>query len=320
MPSTRQPRPLNAFRDGVNVNDGTMCRQSSPRPKPAGAAVSSKPKRTIKVLALDGGKVLDLLYHVALSEVQWQDLNANSSVDPQPLVQQHKARDLAAKLYDGFLAASARGSVQAKAFLANQREHQKQILQKSQAIYQSQVVKLEGQQKLYSEVAFGAQVVKSAATVGVAGGVVLVAGLFGVTLAGPAIIGGALIGLGYDVSIEIINDLSHHEDLGPNTVVIGFPQATANDAVSIAGSVQQVGADATKAALEKTLSYPLKSSVYRSAASTAGTLDGLLRVLGVLQVGVAIYQETGPLIGAYDQMQSVSKQYNALQSSTSGKR
>jgi len=312
---------LNAFRDGVNVNDGTMCRQSSPRPKSTGAAVSSKPKRTIKVLALDGGKVLDFLYHVALSEVWWQDLNANSSVDPQPLVQQHKARDLAAKLYDGFLEASAKGSVQAKAFLANQREHQKQITQQMQAIYQSQLVKLAGQQKLYSEVAFGAQVVKSVATVGVAGGVAVVAGIFfGLTLAGPAIIGGALIGLGYDVAIEIINDVSHHEDLGPNTVVIGFPQATANDAVSIAGSVQQVGADATKAALEKTLSYPLKSSVYRSAASTAGTLDGLLRVLGVLQVGVAIYQETGPLIGAYDQMQSVSNQYNALQSSTSGKR
>jgi hypothetical protein len=312
VPSTKQPRPLNAFRDGVNVNDGTMCRQSSPRPKSTGAAVSSKPKRTIKVLALDGGKVLDLLYHVALSEVQWQDLNANSSVDPQPLVQQHKARDLAAKLYDGFLAASAKGNAQAIAFLTAQSEHQKQILQKSQAIYESRVLDLAGKQKMYSEIYMGAQAVKSTATVSMA--------VIGCFLAGPAIIGGALLGLGYDVAVEVINDVSHHEDLGPNTVVIGFPQATANDAVSIAGSVQQVGADATKAALEKTLSYPLKSSVYRSAASTAGTLDGLLRVLGVLQVGVAIYQETGPLIGAYDQMQSVSKQYNALQSSTSGKR
>jgi hypothetical protein len=297
-----------------------MCRQPSPLPRPTGVAKSSQPKRTIKVLALDGGKVLDLLYHVALSEVQWQDLNANSSDDPLPLVQQHKARDLAAKLYGEFLEASAHGSVQAKAFLAGQSERQKNFLQQSQAIYESQAVKLAGQQKLLSEVAFGAQVVKSVATVGVAGGVVLVAGVFGLALVGPELIAGAAIGLGYDVALEVIKDVSHYEDSGPNTVVIGFPQAAATDAVSVAGSVSQVGAEATQAALENTLSYPLKSSVYRSAASSAGTLDRLFNYLGVLSTAVAVYQEAGPLIGAYDQMQNSTKQYNALQGSTSGKK
>ncbi len=320
MPPTKQHGPLNAFRDGVNVNDGTMCRQPSPLPKPTGAAVSSTPRRTIKVLALDGGKVLDLLYHVALSEVQWQSLNANPPEDPPRQVLEHKARDLAAKLYDQFLEASAEGSVQAKAFLANQCERQNKFLQQSQAFYGSRVLDLAGQQKTNSEIAFGAQVVKSAATVGVGGGVVLVAAAFGVTLAGPEIIAAAAIGLVFDVVMEGIHDHSRHEDSGPNTVVIGFPQAVATDAGTIAASAQQVGAQATMAALEKTLSYPLKSSVYRSAASNAGTLDGLLSALGVLQVGVALYQETGPLIGAFDQMQSSSKQYNALQSYNSGKK
>lgn len=309
MPGSRQPGPLDGCRDHVQVKDGTLCQQSSPIPKPTGAALPSRSKRKIKVLALDGAKVHDFLFHVALAEVQWQDLNTDPSADAQPLVQKHKALNLASGLYDLFLVASAKGSVAATAFLAEQHKHQREVLQASQKILQSQQLKLAGQEKALSEIVLGAQAVKSAATVGVA--------VIGCFLTGPAIIAGAAIGLGFDVTLEVIKDVSKAQDSGPSTVLIGFPQAAANDAASLAGSVQQVSAEATQVALAKTLSYPLKSSIYRAAVLTAGQLKGLLGALGVLSAGVAIYQEWGPVKGAFEQMQNTDKYYDSLQSSGS---
>jgi hypothetical protein len=310
MAGSRQPGPLDGRRDRVNVKDGTLPLQASPIPKPTGSVLTARPKRTIKVLALDGAKVHDFLFHVALAEVRWEDLNTDPSGDAQPLVQKHKALDLAAKLYDLFLAASAKGSTQAKAFLADQGTRQKKLLQESQSILHAQQVKLAAREEVLSEVAFGAQAVKSAATVGVA--------VIGCFLTGPAIISGALIGLGFDVIMEGIKDVGNAQESGPNTVVIGFPQTVANDAVSVAGSVQQVSAEATRDALAKTLSYPLKSSVYRFASLTSDQLNGLLRGLGVLSTGVAIYQEIGPVMGSVEQMQSARTYYDSLQSSGSG--
>jgi len=309
MPGSRQPGLLDGCRDHVNLKDGTLCRQASPIPRSIGTALTSQTKRKIKILALDGAKVHDFLFHVALAEVQWQDLNADASADAQPLVQKHQALKLAATLYDRFLAASAEGSGQATAFLADQHQRQKKFLQESQALLHSQQLKLAGDEKTLSEIALGLQLVKSSATVGVA--------VIGCFLTGPAIIAGAAIGLGFDVTMEVIKDFSHAEESGPSTVVIGFPQTAANDAATLAGSVQQVSADATRDALAKTLSYPLKSSVFRSASLTAKQLDGLLRGLGVLSVGVAIYQEIGPVLGSVEQVQSVDKSYDSLQSSGS---
>ena len=309
MPVSRQPGPLDGGQHRTDVKDGTLCLQASPIPRPTGSAPASRPKCKIKVLALDGAKVHDLLFHVALAEVQWQDLNTDTPADAQPLVQEHKALNLAGKLYDRFLAASAKGPVAATAFLAEQLKHQKKISQASQKILHSQELELANEQKVYSEIALGAQVAKSVATVGVA--------VIGCFLAAPEIITGAMIGLGFDVTVEVIKEVSQAQDSGPSTVVIGFPQAAANDAASLAGSVQQVSAEATRDALAKTLSYPLKSSVYRGAALTAEQLKGLLCALGILSVGVAIYQEWGPVKGAFEQVQSTHKYYDSLQSSGS---
>lgn len=97
----------------VNIQDGTLSRVASPKPGPVNVPSALKPQRKVKVLAFDGAKVHDFLYHLALSEVRWQDLEAGPQDQPSSLVQAHRARNRTSTLYDLFLAACSKGAHQA---------------------------------------------------------------------------------------------------------------------------------------------------------------------------------------------------------------
>jgi hypothetical protein len=209
-------------------------------------------------LGFDGSKVHDFLFHVALSEIQWQDLVSNPQANVDSAIQNHRALDRASMLYDLFLQACSKGPNQATAFLAQQHDLQKKYLRESQAILQSIQQKNARNLVMLSELAFGTQVVKSTATAGVA--------IIGLCLTGSAALVGAGIALGFDLTIEAIKHLGPSNDSNADTVVVGFKQTVANDAVGVAGSAQQVSLDASKEILQQTLSYPQKSSIFRSVA------------------------------------------------------
>ncbi len=263
---------------------------------------STKPKRKIRVMGFDGAKVHDLLFHVALSEIQWRDLSSIPPNQNSSLVQNHQARSRGSMLYERFLRACAEGPGHATTFLAQQYKLQKMYLQKSQALLQSSGLKLAKDQAFLSEVAFGAQVVKSTATVGVA--------IIGLFLAGPEVILGAGIGLGFDVAMEMVSRMGEAK---ADAVVVGFKQTVANDVVNVAGSTQQVGLDSAKKVMEKTLSYPMKSSIYRSAAKTAVDLNRLMIAMGMISAGVTLYTEGSAALGSYDQMIEAQSYASSLQ-------
>jgi hypothetical protein len=244
------------------------------------------------------------LFHVALSEIQWQDLNAHPRTDMQFAVQRQRALDRASTLYGRFLEASSRGPGEAILFLTTQHDLQKEFLLKSQTILHSLQLEAARKQVLLSEVAFAAQTVKSAASAGVA--------VIGVLITGPEILAGAGIALGFDVSMEFISRIGAAGESDANTVVVGFKQMVANDAVTVAGSMKQTSAEAIKELLQKTLNYPLKSSTYRSAFSTAARLDRLLKILGTLSAAVTLYTEFGPWKAAFSEMQSARNSYRQL--------
>jgi hypothetical protein len=272
------------------------------------ATPAQKPQRKLKVLAFDGTKVHDFLYHVALAEVWWQDLTTNPQNPPSSLVQAHRARDQASRLYTEFLAACHQGPKQATAFLAKQHELQKRYLLASQPILQAQQLAAARNSAKWSEVAFGTQVVKSTATVAF--------GIIGLCLVGPEAVVGAGIGLGFDVTMEFVKNLGSANQPQADTVVVGFQQTVANDVVGVAGSVNAVALDASKQAMMQTLAYPLKSSSYRSVASTASQLDGLMKVLGVLQVGVTLYTEGADTYGSFEQMRRAQEGVAQLQNTS----
>lgn len=148
---------------------------------------------------------------------------------------------------------------------------------------------------MLSEAAFGAQLVKSGATAGVA--------IIGLLLVGTEAVVGAGIGLGYDLLTEFVKDLGPANGAKADTVVVGFKQTVANDLVGGAGSVKAAVLRGKKDAMIKTLAYPLKSSKYRSAVSTANRLDRLLKALGVLSLGVTLYTEGKDTYESFEQMQ-----------------
>ena len=289
-----------------DVDDGTLCRSKTPEPGPLGVSRNSTTlgKKRIRILALDGAKVHDYLYHVALSEIQWEDLNAHPHTDMQPAVQRQRALDHASMLYDRFLEACSRGPDEAISFLTTQHDLQKDYLLKSRTILHTLQLEAARRQVLLSEVVFAAQTVKSAATAGAA--------IIGMLLTGPEILAGAGIALGFDVAMEIINRIGGAGESHANTVVVGFRQTVANDGVTVAGSAKQTAAEATKDLLQKTLNYPLKSSTYRSALSTAAHLDSLLKILGALSAAVTLYTEFGPWKAAFSEMQSARNSYREL--------
>lgn len=294
-------------RQAVDVSDGTLCRAESPRPKSLGHIVASRPKRRAKVLAFDGAKVHEFLFHVALAEISWQDLATSANTDQSAAVRNHRARDRACVLYGLFLDACSKGPRQAAAFLSTQHEIQRDSLLKSQTILKTQQRDAARNQAVLSEVAFGLQTVKSAATVGVA--------IIGLFLAGPEIVTGSIVALGFDVSMQLTSKLGPSNEPEADTVIVGFKQSVANDVVGVAGSAQQAGMEATRDVLQQTLSYPLKSSTFRAATSNAAGLSHLLTTLGVISAGVTLYSEYESSKSSFEEMRKNNGSYSAMQNS-----
>jgi hypothetical protein len=262
---------------------------------------TQKPRRHLKVLAFDGAKVHDFLFHVAMAEVWWQDLKANPLYLPPALVQAHRARDRASRLYDAFLEACRKGPRSATAFLARQHQVQKWYLTQSQPILKSLQVAAARRQLALSEAQFGFQSIKSAATVAVA--------IVGLLLVGPEAVAGAGIAIAFDVAMELVKRLDATNDTGANTVVIGFKQTMVNDATDFAGETESAVLDARKAAMLKTLSNTGRSSVYSEVASTASQLDWALRAFGILTAGVTLYTEAKDTIAAYEDLEKAKTSY-----------
>jgi hypothetical protein len=300
MAASRRPSPDGSH--AVSVQDGTLCRAESPKPGPIGTdQFGAHTKQRVRVLGLDGAKVHDFLFHVALAELQWLDLSANARAAVDSIIPKDRALERASMLYDEFLEACSKGPNQATAFLAQQHNLQKKYLQKSQAILQSLQQQNAHDQILLSEVAFGAQAVKSLATAGVA--------IIGLFLAAPEIVAGAGIAFGYDVGLEIIKRLGPSNESNADTVVVGFKQTAANDAVNLAGGMKQVSLDKTEKILQKTLNYPQKSSIYRSMVTEGARIDILLKSLGVISAGVTLYTEWNDSEASLKQMQRVRNSY-----------
>jgi len=264
---------------------------------------TQKRKHHLKVLAFDGAKVHDFLFHVAMAQVWWQDLKADPRNLPSELVQAHRARNHASKLYDMFLEACRRGPRFATEFLARQHQLQRSYLAQSQPIWQSLQASAARRQLALSEAKLGFQAIKSAATVAVAIG--------GLLLVGPA---GALITIGFDIAMELVKRLDHTQETGANTVVIGFKQTMLNDTTDFAGETESVILQAKKAAMLRTLAYPGRSSAYREVASMTSQLDWALRAFGVLAAGVTIYTEARETYAAFEEMKKAQISYSQVQS------
>jgi hypothetical protein len=300
-------QPTVAGRQAVNVKDGTLCLAASPNPKSLGQTVASKGSRRIKVLGFDGAKVHDFLFHAAIAEISWQDLTTDANADQSADVKRHRALNRASALYGMFLDAASKGPKQATDFLTTQHGLQRNYLLKSQAILQKQQLSAARNQTALSEVAFGLQTVKSAATATVA--------ILGLCLAGPEIIAGSLVSLDFDLIMHSVSELGPSDQPGADAVVVGFKQSIANDGVTVAGSVQQVGMEATRDVLQQTLSYPLKSSTFRSAASDAAGLSSLLTTLGYISAGITLYSEVTTSWNSFKEMQKARGDYSALRNS-----
>lgn len=202
-------------------------------------------------------------------------------------------------MYDAFHQACSTGPNQATGFLAQQHNLQKKHLRESRLFCNRFSKKNARNLVMLSEPAFGAQVVKSSATAGVA--------IIGLCLTGPVMVTGAVITLGFDVAMETVKQLGPSNDSNADTVVVGFKQAAATDAVGVAGSVQQVSLGTTKEILRQTLRYPQKSSVFRSVAASGAQLDFLMKALGYFTADVTLYTEGSAIESSYDRMQAVRR-------------
>lgn len=304
MSGSTTPGPSRAH--GGNIQDGTLSRVPSPTPRPVGTGRPSRGQsRKLKVLGFDGAKVHELLFHVALSEIEWQDLNSHPDATPDRVAQHEKALNRASTLYDSFLEVCSQGPQQATSFLAAQHAAQKQYLKKSQVILHSLQVKAAGHEAFLSEVAFGAQVTKSAATAGVA----IIGAIIGCLLVGPETVVAAGIALTFDLSMELINHLGSSGEAHADTVVVGFKQTVANDGVGLTGSAKQLSLERSNDLLQKTLRYPLKSSTYRATAAKAARLDALLKSLGWLSAAVTTFTEFEATKASLEEMQRTRKAY-----------
>ena len=281
----------------MNISDGTLCRAVSPRPGPASPDPFAKRQGKLRILGYDGAKVHDLLFHVALAEIEWQDLDVNARSALDAPIPTDRANERALMLYDMFLDACTEGPKAAKAFLVQQHNLQKQYLLKSQAIFESLRRENMKNQVLLSRLLFGAQAVKSAATATIA-----IAGLF---LEAPAAVAGAGIALGYDLVIEFIKHTGTSNEPYADAVVVGFREkaGTFAEVADVVGHLRLEHLERAKEILEKTLRYPRKSSIYRSAVAGGARLEGLLKTLGIISAGATLYNETEDVIAAYEQMQ-----------------
>jgi hypothetical protein len=295
-------RPSSEGSHLLNIQDGTLCRAESPKPGPIGADPFSAIglERRIRVLGFDGAKTHDFLFNVSLAEIEWQELNANPRAAVDSIVPTQRALEGASVLYDEFLDACSKGPNYATAFLAEQHDRQRKYLHQSLAVLQSLQRENAHYQLLLAKIEFGAQVVKSLATAGVA--------IMGLFLAVPEVVTGAGIAFGYDVVIETVKRLGSSNKSGADTVLVGFKQTVANDAANVLASGRQVTLEGTRRVLQRTLNYPLKSTMYRSTIATVARLDVLLKTLGGLSVAVTIYTEALESIQSFEQIQKAGSQ------------
>lgn len=266
-----------------DIRDGTLCRAESPRPGPVGTDPFVTRRSKWRILAFDGAKVHGFLHHVALAEIESQDLEANPLSALYAQVPQDRANERASVLYRMFLDACQKGPKTATAFLAEQHNHEKQCLLRSKAILESVQRENAKNEALRERLLFAAQATKSAATAFLA-----IAGLF---LAGPEIVTGAGLVLGYDLVLEFIKRTGPSLESHADAVVVGFKQTAANDAVGVAGAFRQRYLETMETAMGQTLRYPKKSSIFRSMVADAAHLDALLKTLGVISAGVTLYTE-----------------------------
>jgi hypothetical protein len=194
-----------------------------------------------------------------------------------------------------FLEACTHGPGAAQSFLEKEGALQKECLRKSEEILESLRKENIGNQVLLSQLAFATQSVKSLATVSLA--------IAGLLLAGPEILAGAGIALGYDVALELIKRAGSSGEPHADAVVVGFKQTAYNDVAGLAGSARQERLENAKEALARTLRYPLKSSNYRSLAASGAQIDKLLKTLGIISAGVTLYSESKDVREAYEQME-----------------
>jgi hypothetical protein len=294
MAGFRRPNPEGSHYPVIQ--DGTSCRAESPRPGCVGTnASSTEPsKRRVRVLSFDGAKVQALLLQVAMAEIDLDELKANRRAALHFNVASRRALDRAAVLYGNFLKASSRGPNYATAYLAGQHNRQRECLQQSLVILQSLQRQNSQDIELLAKIAFTAQAVKSLATVGVA--------IISVFLAVPEVILGSGIALAYDIVLELIKHLGPSHESDAETVLIGFKQTATNDTAALLAARSQVSLEMKGARLDKVLSYPLKSSVYRSSVRIARHLDVLLKGLGGLTALITFYSETVDSLHAYHQI------------------
>ena len=293
MAGSRHPNAEGA--PPVNVRDGTLCRAESPRPGSVSPDPLAKRHSKLKILAFDGAKVHDLLFHVALAEVEWQDLDVNPRSALDAPVPKDRVNERASMLYEMFLDSCSKSPKAATAFLAEQHNLQKQYLLKSQAIFKSVAADYAKQEILLSRMLFGAQAVESAASAGIA-----IASLF---LTGPEIVAGAGIELGHEVVMEFIKRTGSSNEVHADAVVVGFQQTVANEAVAVAGDVRHGHLELTKEVLDTTLRYPKRSSIYRSVVAGGARLDALLKTLGVISAGVTLYTASREVWASYEEIQ-----------------
>jgi hypothetical protein len=268
------------------------------------AAANSK--RKFKVLALDGAKVYDFLFHVAIAQVWLQDLMANPKNLPTAAAQALRARGIASILYASFLQAAHQGPQKAVAFLTRQHELQRHYLLQAQPILQAQQLAAARNVAFLSEWSFGTQVVKSTAISTVAVGALFVDG-----------VAVSALGLTLDVSLEIVGAFGSKTETQPNTVVVGFKQTMLNDTVGLLGSVDQMILQGKGQALAQTLSSPMKSSIYRTDMATADRIDSLSGALGVLSAVVTVYSEFEDSAASYKQMTAAQNEVTQLTNQTS---
>ena len=328
MATSRSPGPAGSH--SVNTRDGTLCCLQSPIARPVGCNHVLTAKRKAKVLVYDGGKVYDILYHVAVAEIQWQNLYDNPQAAMEKTVPKERYLARTAVLFDGFLEACTEGPKQAHAYLDHWQDLQKKYLNKSNDILQSLLKQNADNRAVLGELAFAVQIIKSAATLTV--GAIGVAVTFDVIVVpsiavGTVVVGSdTLVALGYDAGGYIVSKMWPSDETHANTVVVearpNYGLGTVGPKQTILNDALSVGADVKKRVLEKSikvmkrrLPFRNKSSIYRSAVEEAGSIDILLRSLGIISMGAALWGEWVDLYGSYQQMQDLNNEKNKIRDS-----
>ena len=109
--------------------------------------------------------------------------------------------------------------------------------------------------------------------------------------------------------MELVKRLSPSNGSDADTVVVGFKQALYNDASSLAGELRKERLGAAVKVLEKTLSYPRRSSVFRSIVANMDRVELLMKTLGWFSAGVTLYAEIKDIKTSCEQMQRARMSY-----------